>query len=123
MARKDAYHDIVKNALEKDGWTITSEPLRLVVDDVGVQIDLGAEQQPIAAEKDGENIAVEIKSFVEPSIINEMGKQPERALYLAVPETAYDGIFSRPVVFATLSSLLRKPPSACQKSEDSIYSF
>ena len=49
MARKDAYHDIVKSALEKDGWTITSEPLRLVIDDVGVQIDLGAEQQPIAA--------------------------------------------------------------------------
>jgi len=74
MARKDAYHDIVKNALEKDGWTITSEPLRLVVDDVGVQIDLGAEQQPISAEKDGENIAVEIKSFVGPSIINELEK-------------------------------------------------
>ncbi len=120
MARKDAYHDILKSALEKDGWTITFEPLRLVVDDVGVQIDLGAEQQPIAAEKDEEKIAIEIKSFVGPSTINElekaigqyllygailMEKQPERALYLAVPETAYDGIFSRPVVNRLVKSL------------------
>jgi len=56
MARKDAYHDIVKSALEKDGWTITSEPLRVVVDDVGVQIDLGAEQQPIAARNEVERL-------------------------------------------------------------------
>jgi hypothetical protein len=113
MARKDAYHDMVKNALEKDGWTITFEPLRLVVDEVGIQIDLGAEQQPIAAEKDGEKIAVEIKGFLGPSDINElekaigqyllygailMEKEPERVLYLAVSEAAYNGIFSRPVV-------------------------
>ena len=35
MARKNAYHDVVKSALEKDGWTLTHEPLRLVVDEVG----------------------------------------------------------------------------------------
>jgi len=34
-----------------------------------------------------------------------MEKQPERALYLAVPETAYDGIFSRPVVNRLVKSL------------------
>ena len=120
MPCKDAYHDIVKNALEKDGWTITSEPLRLVVDDVGVQIDLGAEQQPIAAEKDGEKIAVEIKSFVGPSDVNElekaigqyllygailMEKEPERKLYLAVPKTAYDKIFSGPIVNQLIKNL------------------
>jgi len=120
MARKDAYHDIAKSALEKDGWIITHEPLRLVVDEVGIQIDLGAEGQPIAAEKDGENIAVEIKSFVGPSYINElekaigqyllydailMVKEPDRALYLAVTEAAYNGVFSKPVVNRLIKNL------------------
>jgi len=120
MARKDAYHDIVKSALEKDGWIITHEPLRLVVDEVGIQIDLGAEGQPIAAEKDGENIAVEIKSFLATSYINElekaigqyllydailMEKEPDRALYLAVPESAYNDVFSKPVVNRLIKSL------------------
>ena len=87
---------------------------------VDVEIDLGAEQQPIAAEKDGEKIAVEIKSFLGNSDINEfekalgqyllygailMEKEPERRLYLAVPETAYDGLFSRPVVNRLVKSL------------------
>lgn len=120
MARKDAYHDIVKSALEKDGWTITHDPLYLEVAGVDVEIDLGAEQQPIAAEKDGEKIAVEIKSFLGPSDINEFEKalgqyllygailtedEPDRKLYLAVPETAYDGLFSRPVVNRLVKSL------------------
>ncbi|MBM3241142.1 fatty-acid synthase [Candidatus Poribacteria bacterium] len=113
MARKDAYHDIVKNALEKDGWTITHDPLHLEMGGVRINIDLGAEQQPIAAEKDGEKIAVEIKSFVGGSDINELEKaigqyllysivlaneEPDRKLYLAVPETAYYGIFSEQAV-------------------------
>ncbi len=120
MARKNAYHDVVKSALEKDGWTLTHEPLRLVVDEVGIQIDLGAEGQPIAAEKDGQNIAVEIKNFLGPSYINElekaigqyllydailMEKEPDRGLYLAVPEAAYDGIFSRRIVARLIKSL------------------
>ena len=111
---------IVKSALEKDGWTITFNPLRLVVDNVEIQIDLGAEQQPIAAEKDGEKIAVEIKSFVVPSDINElekaigqyqlysailMAKEPDRALYLAVPEAAYYEVFSKPIVNQLVKSL------------------
>ena len=29
MAAKDIYHEHVKNALEKDGWTITDDPLKL----------------------------------------------------------------------------------------------
>jgi hypothetical protein len=113
MPRKDAYHDIVKRALEKDGWTITHDPLHLEMGGVRINIDLGAEQQPIAAEKDGEKIAVEINSFVGDSAINELEKaigqyllyavilakkEPDRKLYLAVSETAYYGIFSEQAV-------------------------
>ena len=29
MAAKDIYHDVVKQALIKDGWIITDEPLTL----------------------------------------------------------------------------------------------
>ncbi len=28
---KDIYHNVVKTALEKDGWTITNDPLTLKV--------------------------------------------------------------------------------------------
>ncbi len=63
MAR-DIYHEHVKEALIKDGWTITHDPYYL---DVGnsspVEIDLGAERL-ISAERDSEKIVVEIKSFL-----------------------------------------------------------
>jgi hypothetical protein len=29
MPARDLYHDAVKNALVKDGWTITHDPIRL----------------------------------------------------------------------------------------------
>jgi hypothetical protein len=29
MPAKDIYHETVKNALIKDGWTITDDPLKL----------------------------------------------------------------------------------------------
>ena len=47
---KDFYHDNVRQALEKDGWRITHDPYPIRVDDVGYEIDLGAEPL-IAAEK------------------------------------------------------------------------
>ena len=112
MARRDAYHDVVKSALEKDGWVITHDPLRLVAGGVRAYIDLGAEQT-MGAEKEGEKIAVEIKSFVVDSDISELERaigqyilyaviltqeEADRKLYLAVPETAYYGIFSEQVV-------------------------
>lgn len=71
-------------------------------------IDLAAEKL-IAAEKDGAKIAVEIKSFISVSAIYEfhlaIGQyrnyqlalsqdDPERALYLAVPEDAYGRFFT-----------------------------
>jgi XisH protein len=107
---KDRFHDVVKIALEKEGWKITHDPLTLRVDAVtDLHIDLGAEML-IAAEKDSEKIAIEIKSFLSQSAISDfhgaMGQfinyryaladlDPDRKLYLAVSLTTYEGIFAR----------------------------
>ncbi len=62
MPARDLYHDTVKNALVKDGWTITHDPLTLEVASTRLFVDLGAEQV-IGAEKGLRKIAVEIKTF------------------------------------------------------------
>jgi len=109
MPAKDIFHTVVKSALEKDGWTITDDPLSLQLEDDQVFIDLGAERL-IAAQRDHEKIAVEIKSFLAPSSLSEFHtalgqflnyrivlreKQPERVLYLAVNLETYNDFFSR----------------------------
>ncbi len=70
MPAKDAFHDAVRTALEKDGWTITDDPLFIQFGGVDLFVNLGAEKI-IAAEKNGQRIAVEIKSFVGASLISE----------------------------------------------------
>lgn len=59
---KDRFHDAVRSALEKEGWIITADPYQMSVGDVDFEIDLAAEM--LAAERAGEKIAVEIKSFI-----------------------------------------------------------
>ena len=50
MAR-DLFHNIVKEALIKDGWTITDDPLTLLSrEEGGISTDMGAEKV-IVAEK------------------------------------------------------------------------
>jgi hypothetical protein len=41
MPRKDLYHNCVRNALIKDGWTITHDPLIYPYCLTEVYIDLG----------------------------------------------------------------------------------
>ena len=69
---KDLYHDAVRTSLEKDGWTITHDPFRLLDKNrnIDYEVDLGAEKL-LAAEKGTEKIAVEVKSFLKTSLINE----------------------------------------------------
>lgn len=107
MSAKDRFHQVLKNALEKDKWMITHDPLRLKFGNVNFQIDLGAEKI-IAAEKGKQKIAIEIKSFLNPSAINDfysaLGQflsyrialenfEPERTLYLAIPFDTYKTFF------------------------------
>jgi hypothetical protein len=61
MAR-DLFHFNVKEALEKENWQITNDPLRIPIDGSHLEIDLAAEMI-IGAEKGGIQIAVEVKSF------------------------------------------------------------
>ena len=75
MAAKDLYHDLVKELLIADGWTITHDPLLLSFGVRKVYADIGAERL-IAAEREKEKIAVEVKSFVGLSVIGDL----ERAL-------------------------------------------
>ena len=54
MPAQDIFHDVVKNALTKDGWTITDDPLYISFGGVDFYVDLGAEKI-IGAEKEGRN--------------------------------------------------------------------
>lgn len=66
MPAKDAFHDIVKLALQREAWIITDDPYRIMLGKKKGFIDLAAERL-VGAEKDGQKIAVEIKSFLRPS--------------------------------------------------------
>ena len=70
MSAKDFFHDAVRLALEKDGWLITNDPLSFTVDTLDFRIDLGAERL-LGAEKEGQKIAVEVKSFLGQSEVTE----------------------------------------------------
>lgn len=70
MAR-DVIHNAVKNALIKDGWDITADPYTIKFKGAKVFVDLATEM-PIAAERGGERIAVEIKSFLGASPLHEL---------------------------------------------------
>lgn len=104
---KDLFHGIVKEALIKDGWQITHDPFPIDYGDVQMQIDLGAERL-LAAIRGTEKVAVEIKSFINPSAIYEFHtavgqymnyrralrvQEPNRILYLAVPNNIYEQFF------------------------------
>jgi hypothetical protein len=112
MSARDLFHHIVRIALEKEGWQITHDPYGLQADSFELAIDLGAEKV-IAAELGETKIAVEIKSFLGSSKITEfygaLGQfityrlalqklEPERILYLAVPESLYDKFFATSLV-------------------------
>jgi len=71
MPAKDIFHDVVKKSLVKQGWIITDDPLLVQFRDIDLYVDLGAEKM-IAAEKNGEKIAIEIKSFIGKSHIYEL---------------------------------------------------
>ncbi|MBP5975237.1 fatty-acid oxidation protein subunit alpha [Brasilonema sp. CT11] len=65
MPAKDIYHNTVKNALMKDGWTITHDPLRIrLARGRNLFVDLGAERL-LAAERGKEKIAVEVTRYAQ----------------------------------------------------------
>ncbi|MBD2302893.1 XisH family protein [Nostoc sp. FACHB-87] len=117
MSARDKFHYAVKQGLEKEGWVITHDPLRIEFgEEDKISIDLGAEKL-IAAEKYEQKIAVEVKSFLSDSAIFDfhlaLGQflnyrlvleetEPERLLYLAVPLEAYESFFYRDLPQASI---------------------
>ncbi len=110
MPAKDFYHEHVKTALINDGWEITDDPLKLKWKKRPIYIDLGAQREDLlAARKGARKIAVEIKSFLSPSSLEDLydalgqfflydtalaQSEPERTLYLAVRESVYHSLFT-----------------------------
>jgi hypothetical protein len=109
MPAKDIYHNAVKNALVKEGWIITADPYIIKYEDAELYADIAAEK-PISAEKQGQKIVVEIKSFVGRSLMYDfhsaLGQYmvyrkliqltaPEYTLYLAIDDVVYKDFFQR----------------------------
>ncbi len=119
---KDFYHDNVREAWQKDGWRITHDPYRMEIEEVTYNIDFGAEPL-LGAEKEGAKIAVEVKSFVGPSTVNEFHKavgqfndyyvalemeDPERVLFLAIPEDIWFRFFQKRLIQKSLERIAAK---------------
>lgn len=105
MPAKDRYHETVKAALIKDGWTIVSEQF-YVSSDRRMYIDLEAEHPALAQSIQQQIILVEVKELFEvkspfEALANAIGKfvlyqealieaDESKPLYLAVSETSYN---------------------------------
>ncbi len=118
MAR-DIIHNQVKNALIKDGWIITADPFQLEYQEFRLFVDLLAEQ-PFTAQKENQNIAVEIKSFVGQSFVYSLQQaigqftmyhkflkkmMPEYQLFMAINEIIYYRYFEQNAVQLLMQEL------------------
>ena len=108
MAR-DLFHELVKQALVNDGWTVTHDPFPLHTrKEGGLSTDLGAERI-IFAENRSQKIAVEVKSFIHISILHDFllavgqfyvynkliqKNNADRVLYVALPDFVYNKIIN-----------------------------
>lgn len=112
MPQYDAYHEPVKHALIKDGWTITDDPYVLAYKGLRLFADLGAEKA-LAAQKVDRKIVVEIKVFGTPSPVTELERalgqysiyrtflarlSPEREVFLAIAQDIYEDFFRQPAI-------------------------
>ncbi len=129
MPPRDAIHDVVKQAIVKDGWEITDDPYVISYGERFLFIDLGIAEsnivdqiqgQFIGAERENSRVALEIKEFRGRSAIADLEQaigqyvlyqlllsqvDPGRELYLAVTDMTYDELFSEPVGKLVISDL------------------
>jgi hypothetical protein len=107
MPKRDIHHNTVRQALIKDGWTITHDPFTFRIGRKRLFADLGAARL-ISAEKGQQKIAVEIKSFIGASDVLDLEqalgqyvlyrklmekRDPDRVLYIAVSQSTFDTVF------------------------------
>jgi hypothetical protein len=111
MPALDLYHNAAKQALIKDGWTITHDPFHLRWGRKDMYVDLGAKKL-IIAERSEQKIAVEVKSFLGESELqacrDAIGQfaiyravlrrtNPDYILYLAIRDVIYSSFFEEPI--------------------------
>ncbi|NJN57596.1 MAG: fatty-acid synthase [Leptolyngbyaceae cyanobacterium SL_5_9] len=111
MPKLDIIHNAVKNALIRDGWLITDDPYVIQYRKTVLYADLGAER-PIAVERDGQKLVVEVKSFVGASKIQDLKEAlgqydiyrylleetaPDRKLYIGISKVVYNTFFTQDV--------------------------
>jgi hypothetical protein len=111
-AAKDLYYDLVKNALRKEGWRITHDPLRLqwpTGQSAPDHAEAGAGELLFAAEKDERKISVVTKSFIGLTDLQDLAgtfaqltvyrravhrMDPDRTLYLAIRQATYEAFIA-----------------------------
>ena len=71
VPQRDSIHEAVRNALIRDGWTITADPFSMRYEELRVMADLAAEKS-LLAERGTESIVVEIKTFGGRSFVREL---------------------------------------------------
>lgn len=119
MPQLDIYHDAVKQALVKDGWTITHDPLVIKYKGLRLFVDLAAEksfdEKPLddSLSPTVTRVAIEVKVFGGTGFVNEFEKAVgqfilyrdmiertlvRRELYLAVPQQIYEDSFLKPAI-------------------------
>jgi hypothetical protein len=112
MPAVDQIHDAVKNALIKEGWTITHDPYIIRYEGLTLFADLAAERL-LALERGDQRIVVEIKSFLGASPIQDFkvmlgqyhlyrglldATAPERRLYLAISDQTHQDLFGQKAI-------------------------
>jgi hypothetical protein len=112
MPASDHIHVAVRNALTKDGWTITDDPFTISYEEITVFADLAAEKT-LAAEREGRRIVVEVKSFIGRSPIRDFEQalgqyalymglleatEPDRELFIAVSDETYADLFQQKAI-------------------------
>jgi hypothetical protein len=130
----DAIHGAVKSALIKDGWTITDDPYTIEYEEVTLFADLGAER-PIAAERGGERIVVEVKSFMGRSPMHDLElalgqytlylnllelTAPDRTLYLAISDLVHADLFQQKAVEVIVQRLALRMIVVDTRSEEIV---
>lgn len=109
MPAKDLYHTVVRQALVQDGWAILAENYPLEYEGDRLYADIAAEKA-IAAERQGQKIIVEVKSFLGRSFMNDLelavgqyiiyrnilqATSSDFQLYLAIPARTYNTGFQK----------------------------
>ncbi|MCT7985462.1 XisH family protein [Laspinema sp. A4] len=132
MPTRDTIHNSVKQALIKEGWQITDDPYIISYGERFLFVDLAATElsineavtgQFIGAEQKNQRIAIEIKAFRNPSAIADLEQaigqyilyrlllqevEPDRIIYLAIPEITYLDIFRETMGELVISKLSLK---------------